>query len=239
MAREIRRPGEKSSSNGLTIFIILILVILGALYLLAPNEMFIDLFEDSSSKESSKILKSENKALRVEIDSLKTRIRKFESTVDDSKNKIEDAKLDIRLLKRDISSLEIELQEKGQEIEGLKGKSIGTSTQSISRNSVNRKTTVEDRQTDLSSKQKLVVGPKLFYPRRALQRELEGKVSIVFDISLEGKPFNIRVLSSAYDIFKKPAQDAVKKMRYTPARDIKGTPVIVKNVEFSLSFKLD
>lgn len=239
MAREIRRPGERSGSNGPTIFIILILVILGVLYLFAPNQMFIDLFDDSSSKESSKILQSENKVLRAEIDSLKTRIRKFESTVDDSKNKIEDAKLDIRLLKRDIKTLEIELQEKDEEIDEIKGKRISSSTQSIARNSSNPETRAADRQADLSSKQKLVVGPKLKYPRRALQRELTGKVSIVFDISAVGKPFNIRVLSSTYGIFEKPAQDAVKNMRYSPARDVKGNPVIVKGIKLSLSFKLD
>ena len=238
MARDLRRPSNKSSSGGLIIFLILILVTGGASYLYISEETFMD----NSSKELSNALKSENQMLRIEIDSLKKRVKDLESNLDDSKNKIEDLKIDVRLLERDI-------EDKNEQIEDLSSldrktkKTVDEPPKFITqeaRTKIKPSSQQPDyRDTDLSRKQELILGPKLKYPRRALQREITGKVNIIFDISKTGEPFNISVLSSSSSVFERSAIDAVEKMLYAPAADREGKKTIVRGVKLTLSFELD
>lgn len=238
MARDLRRPSNKSSSGGLIIFLILILVAGGASYLYISEETFMD----NSSKELSNALKSENQMLRIEIDSLKKRVKDLESNLDDSKNKIEDLKIDVRLLERDI-------EDKNEQIEDLSSldrkikKTVDEPSKFITqgtRTKIKPSSQQPDyRDVDLSREQKLILGPKLKYPRRALQREITGKVNIIFDISKTGDPFNISVLSSSSSVFERSAIDAVKKMLYAPAADREGKKIIVRGVKLTLSFELD
>jgi TonB family protein len=238
MARDIRRPSGKSSSGGVVIFLILILVIGGASYLYISAETFFD----NSDEDLSNALKSENQMLRIEIDSLKKREKDLESNLDSSKNKIEDLKIDVRLLERDIEDQNQKIEDlysSDQKTKKTVDKPAQTNTQGarvkIKANSQQQ----GYREVDLSRKQKLTLGPKLKYPRRALQRELTGKVNIIYDISEIGTPFNIRVLSSSASVFDKSAIEAVEKMLYIPAADNKGRNIIAQGVKLTLTFEIN
>ena len=235
MARDIRRPSGKSSSGGVVIFLILILVTGGASYLYISAETFFD----NSDKDLTNALKSENQMLRIEIDSLKKREKDLESNLDSSKNKIEDLKIDVRLLERDIENQNQKIEDlfsSDQKIKKTVDKPAQANTQ---RAKVRITENSQQKRLDLSRKQKLTLGPKLKYPRRALQRELTGKVDIIYDISEGGTPFNIRVLSSSASVFDKSAIEAVEKMLYIPAADNNGRNIVAQGVKLTLTFKLD
>ena len=238
MARNLRRPSNKSSSRGLVIFLIIILVAGGISYLYISEETCMD----NSSKELSNALKSENQMLRIEIDSLKKRVKDLESNLDDSKNKIEDLKIDVRLLERDIG-------DKNKQIDALSSldqKTKKTIDKPSTFNTQGAQTKIKPspyqpnyRNVDLSRKHELIFSPKLKYPRRALEREITGKVNIIFDISKTGLPFNISVLSSSSTIFEGSAINAVKKMLFSPAIDSEGKKIIVQGEQLTLSFQLE
>ena len=241
--REITRPSGRKSSSGVYIFFIFSVFVGLAGFLLGTEpgkDLLLSLLDENSSEELLVPLKSENKELRTEIDFLKSRIRTFESNSDDFKIQIEDFKREIRFLKSDI-------EEQENELSGLKNSPIKTTrkTNSQEKRVIERPSRKEEsvyNEVDLSRAHKLVRprgGPVVIYPRKALSRDLTGKVTIRFDISETGIPINIRVLSSTSSIFDKAAIDAVKKFGYLPARDKKGNEIVVKDIDYPFRFELD
>jgi len=77
------------------------------------------------------------------------------------------------------------------------------------------------------------------YPNRALSTNIEGWVSVSFDISIRGLPENITILESQpTGTFDRAALKAVKKWRFSPARNEKtGLPVQSKFEPTKLEFK--
>lgn len=68
------------------------------------------------------------------------------------------------------------------------------------------------------------------YPRRALDRKIEGYVVAKFDIDADGKPQNIQIIeSNPKNLFDKETIQTIKKWRYEK--------IMTKNIEIKIEFK--
>ncbi len=78
------------------------------------------------------------------------------------------------------------------------------------------------------------------YPNRALKKNTEGWVKVVFAVDTSGKPFNIQVVESEpKNIFDDAAVKSVKKWRFSPARNQKtGEAVETKSISTKVQFRL-
>ena len=77
------------------------------------------------------------------------------------------------------------------------------------------------------------------YPRRALQRGLEGYVKVKFVVTETGSVIDpVVVAAEPQNIFDRAALQAVLKFKYKP-RMVDGEPVAVRGVENIIRFKLD
>ena len=77
------------------------------------------------------------------------------------------------------------------------------------------------------------------YPSRALQRNLTGEVTLIFDIDQNGMPVSIRVLSSSSRLFEKSAIDAISKSLYSRTVDQNGNPARYIDMRKKYSWKLE
>ncbi|MDA7746794.1 TonB family protein [Psychromonas sp.] len=76
------------------------------------------------------------------------------------------------------------------------------------------------------------------YPRRALQRKIEGYVVLTFDIDKRGQPTNINVIDEAPPrIFNREALKALKNWKYQP-KVVNGQAQEQTNQKIKLEFKL-
>jgi periplasmic protein TonB len=75
------------------------------------------------------------------------------------------------------------------------------------------------------------------YPRRAMDRGLEGFVLLEFTVTRDGTVRDPRVIESSSTLFERAAIDAVMRFRYRP-RVIDGEPVEVPGVKFRMVFEL-
>ena len=75
------------------------------------------------------------------------------------------------------------------------------------------------------------------YPRRAMERGLEGYVLLEFTVTREGNVHDPRVIESSSGLFDRAAIEAVLRFRYRP-RVIDGEPVDVPGVRFRMTFEL-
>jgi protein TonB len=76
------------------------------------------------------------------------------------------------------------------------------------------------------------------YPRRALQRGIEGYVDIEFTVSKLGSVTNSKVIQASPEgIFEQAALDATLKYKYKP-RVVNGEPMAVSGVEVRVKFEL-
>jgi protein TonB len=76
------------------------------------------------------------------------------------------------------------------------------------------------------------------YPRRALQRGIEGYVDIEFTVSKLGSVTNPKVIQASPEgIFEQAALDATLKYKYKP-RVVNGEPMAVSGVEVRVTFEL-
>lgn len=75
------------------------------------------------------------------------------------------------------------------------------------------------------------------YPRRAMERGLEGYVLLEFTVTREGTVRDPIVVESSSALFERAAVDAVLRFRYRP-RVIDGQPVEVPGVRFRMTFEL-
>jgi TonB family protein len=81
------------------------------------------------------------------------------------------------------------------------------------------------------------LGKLIVYPESARRSGLEGKVMLQALIGKDGSVEKVEVLSSEYDVFKDAAIDAMKREKFTPARQ-NGTPIKIW-VSRSINFRLN
>ncbi|MBC6428282.1 MAG: energy transducer TonB [Cellvibrionales bacterium] len=74
------------------------------------------------------------------------------------------------------------------------------------------------------------------YPRRALERGIEGYVVVSFIITTQGTTRNIQVVESTSSMFERSAMRAASRLKYKP-RVIDGTPVEVEHF-YKFTFEL-
>lgn len=73
---------------------------------------------------------------------------------------------------------------------------------------------------------------RLEYPRRALQRGIEGFVEIKYSVDNDGKVVNVEILDSQpAKVFDKAATKAVSRLKYPKGS---ATSDIVKKIQFKL-----
>jgi len=83
-----------------------------------------------------------------------------------------------------------------------------------------------------------IVRVSAVYPRRALQRGIEGYVDVEFTVSKLGSVINPKVTqASPAGIFDQAALDATLKYKYKP-RVVNGEPMEVSGVEVRVKFEL-
>jgi protein TonB len=90
---------------------------------------------------------------------------------------------------------------------------------------------VSDEPHEVQQLEKLIV-----YPEVARRSGLEGKVVVQALIGKDGSVEKVDVLKADYDLFKDAAVDAMKKAKFTPARQ-NGTPLkvwITRTINFKL-----
>ncbi|WP_158972891.1 energy transducer TonB [Paraglaciecola sp. L3A3] len=76
------------------------------------------------------------------------------------------------------------------------------------------------------------------YPRRALQRGIEGYVDVTFTVSKLGSVINPKVLQASPEgIFEQAALDATLKYKYKP-RVVNGEAMEVSGVEVRVTFEI-
>lgn len=76
------------------------------------------------------------------------------------------------------------------------------------------------------------------YPIRALTQNLEGYVTVGFDVSAEGAVINVFVLDSSHGIFEKAAIDAAYRFRFK-SRVVDGIPVATTGMRNRFRFEIE
>ncbi|MAD09664.1 MAG: energy transducer TonB [Pseudomonadota bacterium] len=77
------------------------------------------------------------------------------------------------------------------------------------------------------------------YPRRALQRGIEGFVIVEFTVTKQGAVKDVFVIEANPEgIFEQAAMDAAKKFKYKP-RVVNGEPAEVSGVQNRITFQID
>ncbi|PTB82172.1 protein TonB, partial [Marinobacter sp. Z-D5-3] len=84
-----------------------------------------------------------------------------------------------------------------------------------------------------------IVKVQAAYPRRALQRGIEGYVVVEFTVTRQGTVRDPRVVEAEPEsIFDQAAMDAVLKFKYKP-RVVNGDAVEVEGVQNRITFEID
>ena len=81
------------------------------------------------------------------------------------------------------------------------------------------------------------ISPK--YPSRALQRNLSGSVTVIFDVDKEGNTKNIRIFKSSSSLFENEAKRVVRISKYRPAIDSSGKPIDFYDLKKTYEFNLE
>ena len=77
------------------------------------------------------------------------------------------------------------------------------------------------------------------YPKEAARNGVEGYVKMLFDITKDGKPYNIRVVESVPEgVFDEVAQYAVSTWAFPP-KIVDGKAVVQTDMNVQLDYKLD
>jgi len=75
------------------------------------------------------------------------------------------------------------------------------------------------------------------YPPRAAERGVEGSCQVVFDVTPDGTPTNIRILTCDSSLFERASIRAVERWRYQP-RIVDGQAVARTGVQTRFDFEL-
>ena len=76
------------------------------------------------------------------------------------------------------------------------------------------------------------------YPGDAIARQLEGYVTVEFDVAANGRTTNHRIVESTHRVFEKNAIKAAAQFRYQ-ARTVDGEAVVTEGVRARFRFELD
>lgn len=85
----------------------------------------------------------------------------------------------------------------------------------------------------------LLESGRLVYPSESREAKVEGSVLLAYDVNVEGKVSNIRVLSSSpAGVFDEAAIDFVRTWRFQPQKR-SGLPEAVEGIQSRISFTLE
>jgi len=76
------------------------------------------------------------------------------------------------------------------------------------------------------------------YPSDAIVRQLEGYVTVEYDVAANGRTTNHRVIESTHRVFEKNAIRAAEQFRYQP-RTVDGEPIVTRGVRSRFRFEMD
>jgi len=79
--------------------------------------------------------------------------------------------------------------------------------------------------------------PVVSYPRRAMEKGIEGSCDVRFDVTLKGIPYNIQA-DCTDPVFEAAAERAISRVEFIP-QIVRGQLVERKNVVYPLIFKLE
>ena len=86
---------------------------------------------------------------------------------------------------------------------------------------------------------KVLKRPSPIYPKKALQRDIEGTVQLELDVSTSGKVKNVRTISSPSSILTSAATKAAYKIKFKPSEDCNGNLLMANGLRVSYSFKME
>ncbi len=76
------------------------------------------------------------------------------------------------------------------------------------------------------------------YPSDAIVRQLEGFVTVEYDVAANGRTMNHRIVESSHRVFEKNAIKAAERFRYQP-RTVDGEPIETSGIRSRFRFELD
>ncbi len=224
--------------------------------LIEKYELEQTIFELNEELEAAKNLSNDNKELQYQIDDLNFLNRQLE--INNIGFESENA-----LLKKEIDDLisknkDLEKQNKRLQTESRnqdadknpspieeKVNSIAESVLNELEKEINKSSNEEPPKVQQDLFKSLASEPKMTnrqsprYPSRAIQRGLEGKVTLLFDIDTNGKPRNIEVSSGANSILNNEAIRALERSSFRPALDSDGKPYYYIGFSYTYTFRLD
>lgn len=224
--------------------------------LIEKYELEQTLVELNEELEAAKNLSNDNKELQYQIDDLRFVNRQleinnigFEAENSVLKEEIDDLISKNKELESQNKRLQIESrnQDTDNDPSGLDGKvnSLALSVLNELEKEINKSSNEEPSQVPQNSFQSLASEPKMTdrqspkYPSRAIQRGLEGKVTLTFDIDTNGKPRNIEVSSGANSILNNEAIRALERSSFRPALDSDGKPYYYIGFSYTYTFRLN
>ncbi len=76
------------------------------------------------------------------------------------------------------------------------------------------------------------------YPASALQRRLEGHVTVRFDVNAKGRTENVQVTDASHAVFERAAVSAATKLRFKPTV-VDGRPQPTRGMAYRFRFELE
>ncbi len=101
---------------------------------------------------------------------------------------------------------------------------------------VNETTTSDEIESPIIVEANLSTPPSVQYPNRCITRaEKTEKISVIFDLTREGKPTNTKIVTSTNSCFNRSALRSMQTARYNP-RLVNGSPVESEGITLTISF---
>ena len=221
--------------------------------LIEKYELEQTIVELNEELEAAKNLSNDNKELQDEIDILKYMNRQLEDEGSELRKLALEFDEEVRILytkNKDLSNEIAKLRTESNKIKingpiDEKLNSIAVSVLNDLEKEINKSSNEEPSQVPQDSFKSLASEPKMTdrqsprYPSRAIQRGLEGKVTLLFDIDTNGKPRNIEVSSGANSILNNEAIRALERSTFRPALDSDGKPYYYIGFSYTYTFRLD
>jgi len=224
--------------------------------LIEKYELEQTIVELNEELEAAKNLSNDNKELQDEIDILKYMNRQLEDEALEFGSELRKLDEEVRILytkNKDLSNQIAKLRTESKNQDADKNPSpieekvysIAESVLNDLEKEINKSSNEEPPQVQQDSFKSLASEPKMTdrqsprYPSRAIQRGLEGKVTLLFDIDTNGKPRNIEVSSGANSILNNEAIRALERSTFRPALDSDGKPYYYIGFSYTYTFRLD
>lgn len=217
--------------------------------LIEKYELEQTIVELNEELEAAKNLSNDNKELQYVIDDQNFLISEIEDENSILKEEIDDLIFKNKNLERQNKILQTESRNQDADKDPSpieeKVNSIAVSVLNELEKEINKSSNEEPSQVPQDSFKSLASEPKMTdrqsprYPSRAIQRGLEGKVTLLFDIDTNGKPRNIEVSSGANSILNNEAIRALERSTFRPALDSDGKPYYYIGFSYTYTFRLD